>query len=135
MGQSYTNNGYNPLRWDCNKRGCFNIKKRPKIEIFADCFPGKINFGDVDGLVEVNSNFLFLEWKESATKLSTGQYILYKKLSLIPAMTVFLIAGSPETMVVTHRAWFLNGKFENWHPYTLEQAKKWIRKWVSFTSA
>jgi len=53
-------NGYNPLRWDCQKRGCFNLKRRPKIEIFAECFPGRINFGDVDGIVEINGNALLL---------------------------------------------------------------------------
>ena len=43
-------NGYNPLRWDCQKQGCFNKKKRPKIEEFAECLPGKISFGDIDGI-------------------------------------------------------------------------------------
>ena len=33
--------GYNPLRWDCERQGCFNLKRRPKIEVFADCFPGR----------------------------------------------------------------------------------------------
>ena len=36
-------NGYNPLRWDCERQGCFNLKRRPKIEVFADCFPGRIS--------------------------------------------------------------------------------------------
>ena len=30
--------GYNPLRWDCEKSGCFNIKCRPKLEQFAGVF-------------------------------------------------------------------------------------------------
>lgn len=51
-------NGYNPLRWDCERRGCFNLKRRPKIEVFAECFPGRINFGDVDGIVEIGGNAL-----------------------------------------------------------------------------
>ena len=42
-----TANGANPLRWDCAKRGCFNEKKRPKIEVFAECFPGRISFGKI----------------------------------------------------------------------------------------
>jgi len=58
------NNGHNPMRWDCQKQGCFNKKKRPRIEMFAECLPGKIAVGDVDGLVEIKGNFLFLEFKE-----------------------------------------------------------------------
>lgn len=33
------NNGANPMRWDCTTQGCFNLKKRPKVEVFADCLP------------------------------------------------------------------------------------------------
>ena len=60
-------NGYNPLRWDCLRRGCFNLKRRPKIEVFADCFPGRINFGDVDGIVEISGNALLLDGKAKRT--------------------------------------------------------------------
>ena len=49
--------GYNPMRWDCEKSGCFNVKCRPKIEVFAECFPGRINFGDMDGRVELGGYF------------------------------------------------------------------------------
>jgi hypothetical protein len=45
--------GYNPLRLDCAAQGCFNLKRRSNIELFADCFPGRISFGDVDGIVEI----------------------------------------------------------------------------------
>ena len=43
-------NGFNPLRWDCATRGCFNQKCRPKIELFAGCFPDRMSFGDVDAM-------------------------------------------------------------------------------------
>ena len=53
-------NGFNPLRWNCEERGCFNLQKRPKIEVFSACFRGKISFGDVDGIVEISGNFPIL---------------------------------------------------------------------------
>ena len=56
-------NGFNPMRWDCDRWGCFNRVCRPKIEKFADCFPGRINFGDLVAIVEVSGNTLVLEWK------------------------------------------------------------------------
>ena len=55
--------GYNPLRWNCDDRGCYNVKHRPKIEFFAGALPGKIAMTDVDATTEVNGHFLFLEWK------------------------------------------------------------------------
>ena len=55
--------GYNPLRWDCGKSGCFNKILRPRIEEFAGCFPGRISLSDIDGIVEVGGFFLLLEWK------------------------------------------------------------------------
>jgi hypothetical protein len=80
--------GYNPLRWDCEKQGCFNKKCRPKIEIFADCFPRRINFGDVDGLVEINGKGLLLEWKSVLKDIPTGQKIAYQKLTQGGSLTV-----------------------------------------------
>jgi metallo-beta-lactamase family protein len=57
-------NGFNPMRWDCAEQGCFNHKKRPKIELFADCLPGRIAFSDIDAIAEINGNLLLLEWKD-----------------------------------------------------------------------
>ena len=64
--------GFNPMRWDCDTDGCFNVKRRPKIEMFADCFPRRINFGDVDGLVEIGGRFCLLEWKGQGGALRRG---------------------------------------------------------------
>jgi hypothetical protein len=56
--------GHNPIRWDC-RNGCFNELMRPKIEAFAECFPRNIGMMDIDGTVELNGHFLFLEFKTS----------------------------------------------------------------------
>ena len=41
-------NGYNPMKWDCGTRGCFNAIRRPKIEVFAEVLPGRIAMSDID---------------------------------------------------------------------------------------
>ncbi len=69
------------MRWDCGKRGCYNVKHRPKIEEFAECFPGKISMGDVDGLVEINGHFLLLEWKSVSKDLGYGQRKTYEQIT------------------------------------------------------
>ena len=102
-------NGYNPLRWDCQKRGCFNQKRRPKIEIFAECFPGRINFGDVDGIVEIGGNALLLEWKSDARELPMGQRILYERLTLSGSCSAMIIVGDAETMMVAATSIFDRG--------------------------
>lgn len=123
-------NGYNPLRWDCAARGCFNAKKRPKIELFAECFPGRINFGDVDGVVEMHGHALFLEWKEGPQSFGVGQRLTWERLTRAGTQTVVCVAGDAEAMVVTHMAFFHGGRFFPWRPATLAAVKDAMRRWV-----
>lgn len=99
-----SSNGYNPMRYDCQRDGCFNKKHRPKLEQFAECFPGRVNFGDVDGLVEMGGHFLVLEWKSGPMEIPLGQRLTYAAMIDTGRFTVFLVAGNAETMEVTHYA-------------------------------
>ena len=91
--------GYNPMRWDCERDGCFNKKLRPKIEVFCECFPGRGSFGDVDGLVEINSHFCLLEWKTGNTIwLPRGQELCYERFSKVPWNVVLVAGGNAETI-------------------------------------
>jgi len=101
--------GYNPLRWDCAAQGCFNLKRRPKIELFADCFPGRINFGDVDGIVEISGNALLLEWKSEPRELPTGQRLLYQRLTRSGLCAAMVVVGDAETMLVDGTSIFDRG--------------------------
>jgi len=122
--------GYNPMRWDCEKRGCFNLKQRPKIEEFAACFPGNINFGDLDGIVEINSMGLILEWKGAPMDLPMGQRIMYDRLTVGQRMTTICVAGDPETMDVTHYAIIFDGKQGDWTPATMDEVKRRMCAWT-----
>lgn len=126
--------GYNPLRWDCEKRGCFNRLKRPKIEIFHDCFPGKISFGDVDAVVEINSKGLFLEWKEYKDVLPIGQRILHERFTRDGKFTTICVVGNAETMKCTHYGFFWHGKWHNYKAASLEEVKSFIRRWVKYVT-
>jgi len=121
--------GYNPMRWVCQMQGCYNLKKRPKIEVFADCFPGLINFGDVDALVELNGHYLLLEWKPSPVELSTGQALVYERLP--DRFSAILVAGDAETMEVTHMAWARNGRIEPWVTSNLHELQYLIFQWAA----
>lgn len=125
-------NGYNPMRWDCQKRGCFNQKRRPKIEIFHDLFPGKINFGDVDGIVEINAKALLLEWKCDDIDLPRGQQIMYRRLTKNGDLTVIVLCGSAETMDVQYMGYFFEGQYSPAERASIEQAREWISSWVDY---
>jgi hypothetical protein len=126
--------GYNPMRWDCEKKGCYNKLQRPKIEIFYDCFPGKINFGDVDGIVEIRGRGLVLEWKGAPIKFSDGQHIMWTRLTGGYFLSLFAIAGNAETMKVTHRASCIDGKWRNWEEFNLEKTKVWVKQWADWAA-
>jgi len=125
-------NGYNPLRWDCEKQGCFNKKRRPKIEIFSDCFPGRINFGDVDGIVEINGRGLFLEWKGNNGNIPKGQQILHEKLTKDGLLTTLCVVGDPEEMKCEKYCLFFKGKQTKFKECDLAKVKHIIKKWVNY---
>jgi hypothetical protein len=128
-------NGYNPMRWNCEKSGCFNIYRRPKIEIFHDCFPGKISFGDVDGIVEINGKGLMLEWKSQSIDIPTGQRIMYQRLSRGELLTVIVLCGDPQTMEVTYMGWFFSGRYTEPERCTTDTAKIRIKEWVEWATS
>ena len=125
-------NGYNPMRWDCETKGCFNKRKRPKIEVFHHNFPGKINFSDVDGIVEISGNALMLEWKDKNVPIPKGQAIMYERLSKHGPITVMCVAGDAETMEVYQYGIFHKGKFSGWKDADMELIQDKIRKWTHY---
>jgi hypothetical protein len=129
--------GYNPLRWDCEKRGCFNLKRRPKIELFADCFPGRINFGDVDGIVEIGGNALLLEWKSEPRELPRGQRILHERLTRNSPCSVLIIIGDAETMTVEAARIIHDGiryPAQGFEPTDLESIKRDLIEWSAWAA-
>lgn len=94
------------MLWNCDLSGCFNKKRRPKIEVFHDCFSGQISFGDVDALVENMGALCFLEWKGKDTRgfypeLKKGQRMTFLAISRQdPRNVVFVVNGDAETMEI-----------------------------------
>lgn len=126
--------GYNPLRWDCEKKGCFNKKCRPKIEEFAECFPRACNFGDVDGLVELGGLFCLLEWKHTNWngELSGGQRKTYVAFTKFVGNVVFVVKGDAETMAVQGYQMFWCGKKKSFIECDLGGLKLRFREWGEY---
>lgn len=120
-----------PFRWDCEKDGCFNDLCRLKFDVFSDCFPGKMNFTNVDGLVEVNNHFLFLEWKHIHKSLPLGQQLLFERLTaLSPRVTVVIVVGDAKTMAVNQITVVKNGTVSHPEQQNLDDLKSRIRRWA-----
>jgi len=123
------------LVWNCAKRGCFHIEMRPKLEVFNDCFPGKIGMGDIDGIVEINGKGLLLEWKSNDGECATGQRIMLERLTKTKLLTAMVIAGDPKTMIVSGYYFFWNGTRGEYVASDLDGCKQRIVKWVSWASS
>ena len=122
---------FQPLRWQCSQHGCYNDKLRLKFGVFKDCLPGKISFTDIDGTVEVNGYFLFIEWKSGMpSDLSAGQRIYLERLTrLSHRIKAVLAAGDAETMEVSHIRVIANGSVGQWEPIDIAGLKQRIRVW------
>ena len=125
--------GYNPMRWDCDKSGCYNKVHRPKIEEFASALPGKIAMTDIDATVEVNGHFLHLEWKFGGPRpLPTGQRLYAERLTKLSNKIIYLvICGNAETMVVSHVGIIRNGDDCKWEQCDFQGLYDRINRWAT----
>ena len=104
--------------------------------MFADCFPGRINFGDVDGRVERYGAFCELEWKRPNGTLEIGQRITFEAITKAsPRNIVFVVTGDPETMEVVEYFTFWNGKAQAPTSSSLQELKDRIRAWADWIEA
>jgi len=114
-------NGFNPIRWNCDEKGCFNKKKRPKIEMFSGVFSGNIGMTDVDATVEEFGRFLFIEFK-SHQGIGVGQSVYFERLTkLSDKITVMLVEANAETMEVFSFCTIRHGIRSEWQACDMEQ--------------
>ena len=95
--------------------------------------PRNIALTDVDGAVEVNGHFLFLEWKSGEPReIPTGQRIYAQRLTkLSRKVTYVFICADCETMETTHVAVMRKGILSEWVPCDLPGLKRRVKRWVS----
>lgn len=126
-------NGFNPMRHQCDRDGCFNIKHRAKIEAFAPLLPGKCAFGDVDAVAEVKGRFLFLEFKGGPRRdLQTGQRLLFERMTaLSDRITVVVVNGDAESMDVRGCLVIHRGQLGKWENCDLDGLKGRIQTWAA----
>lgn len=104
------------MNYDCKEKGCFNEAHRLKFGAFKDCLPRGIQFTDIDGFVEVDNRFLFIEWKNGDPReLANGQRWAYQQLTkALPESRLLHICGDARTMESTHLRVINDGKIGAW---------------------
>lgn len=131
------------MRWACDRHGCFNVHKRPKIEVFAEFLPAGTSFGDVDGIHEYRGLFILLEWKPSSDwasqpdRVSAGQSRLFREFTkaLYERSVVFVIAGDAKTMQVHWLKRFWRGGETGWDRSSLDDVGRRIRTFWTLSEA
>lgn len=115
------------FRHECTQKGCY-IEQLPNWDDYIECFPRRIRPTDIDGMVEINSNFLFLEEKTSGKGPDEGQRLAFQRLSLLPNVTTvfFRPGGNSELEVLTYS----DQRPQGWQPMTNEEFKARLTRWA-----
>ena len=123
------------MRWDCSpdRDGCYRRLGQPDLTVLDECFPGRIAMTDVDGLVEINGQFLFIEWKRRGD-VPAGQRIMFERLTRHPEFTILVILGDPATMAVERYDVFQGGRRKGWRDCELSELKRHVRAWADRAS-
>ena len=119
------------MRWDCGHSGCWKDKNLLKLGVFDECFPGKIGFSDVDGVVEIDGNFLLLEWKYGDSILPEGQRIMFEKMTQDERWTVVIVNGNAESMEVSSVRVIAKGRMRQSEESSIGSLKLGCNVWAS----
>lgn len=98
-----------------------------------DCFDGtKIRLSDIDGYVERNGHFLFVEAKSPGKPIPRGQQLSFSALNNA-GHTVMVIWGErnqPEQMQIWHRTRGVTAA----RAASIETIKEYVRNWFEWAS-
>lgn len=85
------------MRWDCkNGENCFH-RWRSDPSMLDGCFAGGSSLGDIDGCVELDRHFLYIDFKHEGVALNEGQRRLQRNLLLPPlSVTVLVVHAHQE---------------------------------------
>lgn len=114
------------FRYQCQPRGCY-IAQLPSWDDIIECFPRNIRPTDVDGFIEINGHFLFLEEKQAGVGLADeGQRRALRELAKHTDTTVVFFRPSGDGMQVLVLG---EGEPKGWQNVTRDEFKDWLRWW------
>lgn len=114
------------FRHQCSRDGCY-VEQLPDWGEVIECFPRKIRPTDIDGMVEINNHFLFLEEKRCGASIEYGQLLAFKRLSSLPNATVVIFRPGTESELEVQV--LAAGKGNGFEPSTWSEFFSRIRRW------
>ncbi len=119
------------LWWDCEKHGCYKQKCIPDWGFLQGVFPRGCRPTDIDGVVELDGRFLFLEWKHTGGSLQKAQRRLFQRLTLLsPDILVVILYGDTEALTIGHFQTIYGGKCSDMEECTTDAIIERIRTWA-----
>ena len=123
--------GYNSsfFRHDCGEAERCYIRHLPNWDDLIEAFPRGIRPTDVDGLVEVGGQLLFMEEKSAGAHLPEGQRRAFLNLARRPGITVLCMrplatATDMECLVLGQ------GDALGWQPKSRDGLRDWLSAWA-----
>lgn len=120
------------FRHSCEGDGCY-VEQLPLWDDVIECFPRGIRPTDIDGMVEINGHFLFMEEKRAGAAMHDGQRFALRSLSRLPGVTVLVfrpLLASVEVGADMEVLIFRAGKTDDgWQRTTRAWFKEWLRDW------
>ena len=93
-------------------------------------FPRGCRPTDIDGVVELDGRFLFLEWKHDGGALNSAQKMLFKRLTLLSSdIIVVVLYGDTETAEIHKFQMIYNGSCTEIEEATTQAIVERIRRW------
>jgi hypothetical protein len=118
------------FRWNCRNKGCY-YEQLPDWDDLIECFPRKIRPTDIDGMVEINGHFLFLEEKGPGCTPDDGQRIALRRLSQYPDVTTVLFRPSIRQPGDLECLVYGQGEPRGFQPRSRDSFKNWLRGWAA----
>ena len=118
------------MRWDCDHDGCWKDKNQVKLGVFDECFPGKIGFSDLDGVVEIDGHFLLIEWKYGNSELPEGQRIMFENMTRDDRWIVVIVNGNAEKMEVSSTQVIAKGRIYQPEESSIGNLKLRCNQWA-----
>lgn len=115
------------FRHNCVADGCY-IDGLPCWDDLIEAFPRKIRPTDVDGMVEINNHFLFLEEKQRGVAPEEGQRKALLALSTWPNHTVLFVR--PGSASECECLMYAAGKASGWTACSRADLMWWLRSWA-----
>lgn len=122
------------FRWNCNDKGCYH-EQLPNWDDLIECFPAGIKPTDIDGLVELNRNFLFLEQKSPGKGIDTGQGMALRGLCRLRGVTAVIfrpaVMSDFECLVYSADGPLLPGwePHDGFRPHSRNEFYAWLHEW------